>query len=547
MLKIPSVGTKGGAATTNLVIGIVSAGIVGYLAYTHFFQTSVVPTAQAAAATAFAGAAGLDLVTLEEQLINGVMMYAQNRDTALANKDRIRTAAQTYRIKLEEMIKEQLGGRLTQTQQEQQMTELIKDIAASLDLPLRSGMTPPNPMAWEYWKNNLECKGGERWSRCLDRCVPSYQPEPFACAPRPGPGGFPLPAYPSPGICGAGQRWSNCFRRCVPAGQPEPIVPCPPGPLPFPGPFPYPRPRPTPTPIPWWPFPRPGPRPGWPPRGRAVGWWKKYFPTRWPPRPGFPGPRPGCRRDWIACRRRYGGNCNRECRRWGGNCAGCRCACHGSGFGVPPRPNFSPASFMSSAARAYSVQDVIGRIQRKTGRKICKARCRVIRGRGRDDCEKACRRQYRWRKRTHPPIAIPPPPIPAPLPIPVPPSVPLPTPQCPPGFSGVWPQCVPPACPVGYAGQWPNCFPIPQPPIIVPQAPSPYVSPVPNTYPDYLTLEQVVRQSTTPIGVYAGRARAYAGRTVYPGQATFQFRGQGQHRGWTNFPAQMPERFSGLL
>jgi hypothetical protein len=526
-LGIPKLGGSG-AGTTNLLLGVAAAGIAGYIGYTYFFKNEVEPTATAIAA---AGEemmnlrASTDLVSLEEQLVSSVLEYAQNRDTALGNRDRIRQAAMTYRLKLEELIKEKLGGRLTDIQMEQQLMEIIKDLAASLNIPLRTGSRPPNPAAWEYWKQNLECKGGERFSNCLNKCVPSYQPEPLSC----GPFG-PRPAYPTPGVCPPFQRWSSCFRRCVPAGQSEPFY-CPPSGYPRPG---YPRPPYIP-PRPGYPYPYPYPRP-------------PYIPSRPIPRPPlFPRPIFGCRRDRRKCSRKYNGSCNRECRkRWGNDCRGCQCACHGGIGGGGPRPGFPgprpipgyPGAF-SGGARAYNVSNIYGKIHRKLGRKLCKARCKMIRGRGRGDCEKACKRhRMPFPRPPFPPggpfpvppvpmpMPIPPfpgpsfPPVPPPYEIPVPPPYypPPPPPGCPPGHTGIWPQCVPipQPCPPGYTGPgFPNCLPIPQPPVILPQAPSPYVSPTPNTYPNYMTLEQAVRQSTTPIGVYAGRARMYRAMAAY--------------------------------
>lgn len=483
--QLLKVGTSG-PSLINTIIGVASAGVVGYIAYTHFFQKDVAPAVAAAAEEMMFHTSSTDLVTLEEQLVNSVIQYAQNRDTALANRDRIRTAAQTYRIRLEDLIKEKLGGRLTDVQMQQKMTEMIKDLAATLNIALRSGMTPPNPVPWEFWKRNLECKGGERYSQCQNRCVPSYQPDPYGCR-RPGfPTPFPRPPHvpplPSPGPfpgprpCGFGQRWSNCFKRCVPAGQSEPIVGCPPS---------FPRPGfPTPFPRPGWPFfPRPTPRPI--PRGNAFGWWKKYFPSYWKPRPiprlpprPIPRPPSRCRRDPGRCRQ-YGRRCNAECNNpFSPRCRDCKCSCHGVG-GFPG--NFS------GAARAYSVNSVLSRIHRKVGRKSCKKRCKLIRGRGRGDCEKMCKRHYKHLKR--PPHMIPPPPIPIPLPPPYIPPMPIPTP--PPYYPPAPPPYYPPAppvyypppptsCPHGWGGQWPNC----------------------------LTPTQVVQQSTTPIPVYAGRARA---------------------------------------
>ena len=47
--RIPKVGGSGEGAT-NLVIGVITAGAVGYLAYSHFFNKEVGPTATAVAA-----------------------------------------------------------------------------------------------------------------------------------------------------------------------------------------------------------------------------------------------------------------------------------------------------------------------------------------------------------------------------------------------------------------------------------------------------------------------------------------------------------------
>ena len=334
-------------------------------------------------------------------------MYAQNRDTALGNRDRIRQAAMTYRLKLEELIKNKLGGRLTDVQMEQALMDMVKELSASLNIPLRTGSRPPNPAAWEYWKQNLECKGGERFSNCLNKCVPSYQPEPQLCHP------FPRP-YPTP--------------------LPIPIPP-PSYPYPLPRPYPYPRPPFIPR-HPWQKYPwqrYPWQRYPWQTKP-----WQTFpgqtHPAQRRPGPGFrpPFPRPGpgfgfgCRPDRRKCSRKYRGSCTRECRkRWGGDCRGCQCACHGMGGGrggppFPiPRPGWPvprPIPF-AGGARAYSTSNIYGKIHRKLGRKLCRARCKMIRGRGRGDCEKACRR-HRFPR---PPFPGPFPPMPVPLPMPMPP------------------------------------------------------------------------------------------------------------------------------
>ena len=266
-LKIPGLSqafSSAGGSQTNMIIAAAATAIAGYIGYTYLFKPDVDSQAVAPAAE-IEMIGSTNLVTLEQQLVNAVMQYAQNQDTVYNNVDRIKTAAQTYRIKLEELIKERLGGRLNETQMKQQLTEMVKEIATMLEIPLRSGTSPPNPGPWNYWNEHLQCKGGQRFSECRNACINSFEPDPYWCPhPRPPPPIFvpPPPVYP-----------------------------------PYPGPYPHPYPRPRPPLFPprprrpWFPprrprpYPRPIPLPPPPP---------VYRPRRRPrPRPVYrPRPRP---------------------------------------------------------------------------------------------------------------------------------------------------------------------------------------------------------------------------------------------------------------
>ena len=89
-----------------------------------------------------------------------------------------------------------------------------------------------------------------------------------------------------------------------------------------------------------------------------------------------------------------------------------------------------------------------------------------------------------------PPVYYPPaPPVyPAPVPIPYPQPYPQPIP--------------------------PEYYPPPPPPVYYPPPPPIYYPPPTPNYPSDLTGNQIVRQSTTPVGVYAGRARAMRARAM---------------------------------
>ena len=69
-----------------------AAGIAGYIGYTYLFKSDVEATAAAAAAE-IEVLGSTNLVTLEQQLVNAVINYAQNQDTVYNNVDRIKTAA----------------------------------------------------------------------------------------------------------------------------------------------------------------------------------------------------------------------------------------------------------------------------------------------------------------------------------------------------------------------------------------------------------------------------------------------------------------------
>ena len=182
-LKIPGLSqafSSAGGTPTNMIIAAAAAGIAGYIGYTFLFKSDVEATAVAAAAE-IEMMGSTNLVTLEQQLVNAVMQYAQNQDTVYNNVDRIKTAAQTYRIKLEELIKERLGGRVNETQMKQQLTEMVKEIAVMLEIPLRIGVSRPNPGPWNYWNEHLQCTGGQRFSECRNACVNSFEPDPYWC------------------------------------------------------------------------------------------------------------------------------------------------------------------------------------------------------------------------------------------------------------------------------------------------------------------------------------------------------------------------------
>ena len=433
------------------------------------------------------------------------MNYAQNQDTVFNNVDRIKTAAATYRIKLEELIKERLGGRVNETQMKAQLAEMVKEISVMLEIPLRTGTSLPNPAPWNYWNENLECKGGQRFSTCRKACVNSFEPDPYWCThPRPPPPSWPLPPPPlyppSP---------------YYPPYHPGyPSYPYPPRPVPLPRPvrqpwrWPWqPRPRPYPIPLPPPPPPprpvyRPRPRPRVRPRPRPrprgnfniarnivvngrrinipkINIPKINFPKGFPFSKGSPFGKgfpfkANVARAYTTSGSSYGGNC-----------------------GVPPLYGYDcgvaskqiiesqlkvARTHMDKAVKECRDTSLGGKIRCKVHTSIANTWCNNAQNQFRSKCNR--------RAPPPPPVYYPPPPPPVYYPPPPPPIYHHPP---------VNPYPCPPYCPI-------------PPPVFVP--PPVYVPPPTPNYPSDLTGNQIVRQSTTPVGVYAGRARAMRARAM---------------------------------
>ena len=147
-LGVPGFSAMGGVQFSNTAIIAGAAATLAFVISCKFFDKS---PRGIEGGLVRSYATDSDTGSLEQRIVNIIVKRSADKTTAMNNVDRIRAQVRLYNQRITKLADDRRTGKLTKFELRNQLRELVKQIAAELDIGIRPGRPQANPSMWYNW------------------------------------------------------------------------------------------------------------------------------------------------------------------------------------------------------------------------------------------------------------------------------------------------------------------------------------------------------------------------------------------------------------